>query len=71
MPKIRKFIVTPSLPPKLQPLLEIARNLWWVWNPEAINLLRRVIKAHRSSTLFRRRCILSKLAEQLSPETMP
>ena len=42
MPKIRKFTVTPSLPPKLQPLLEIARNLWWVWNPEAINLLRRV-----------------------------
>ena len=42
MPTIRKFVVTPSLPPKLQPLLEIARNLWWVWNPEAINLLRRV-----------------------------
>jgi len=42
MPNIRKFIVTPNLPPKLQPLLEIARNLWWVWNPEAINLLRRV-----------------------------
>jgi len=42
MPTIRKFIVTPSLPPKLQPLLEIARNLWWAWNPEAINLLRRV-----------------------------
>jgi len=42
MPTIRKFIVTPSLPPKLQPLLDIARNLWWCWNPEAINLLRRV-----------------------------
>ncbi len=42
MPKIRKFIVTPSLPPKLQPLLEIARNMWWCWNPEAIDLLRRV-----------------------------
>jgi starch phosphorylase len=42
MQRIRKFIVTPNLPPKLQPLLEIARNVWWVWNPEAINLLRRV-----------------------------
>lgn len=42
MQRIRKFIVTPNLPPKLQPLLEIARNMWWVWNPEAINLLRRV-----------------------------
>ncbi len=42
MQRIRKFIVTPNLPPKLQPLLEIARNMWWVWNTEAINLLRRV-----------------------------
>jgi len=42
MKEIRTFIVTPNLPAKLQPLLEIARNLWWVWNPEAINLLRRV-----------------------------
>jgi starch phosphorylase len=42
MPRIRKFIVTPNLPPKLQPLLEIARNMWWTWNTEAINLLRRV-----------------------------
>lgn len=42
MKGIRKFVVTPNLPPKLQPLLEIARNIWWVWNPEAINLLRRV-----------------------------
>ena len=42
MQRIRKFIVTPNLPPKLQPLLDIARNIWWSWNPEAINLLRRV-----------------------------
>ncbi len=42
MTAIRKFVVTPSLPPKLQPLLDIARNIWWTWNPEAINLLRRV-----------------------------
>jgi glycogen phosphorylase len=42
MQEIRKFVITPNLPPKLQPLLEIARNIWWAWNPEAINLLRRV-----------------------------
>ncbi len=42
MHKFRKFVVTPSLPPKLAPLLEIARNLWWIWNPEAIALLRRI-----------------------------
>ncbi len=42
MTSIRRFVVTPSLPEKLQPLLDIARNLWWIWNPEAIFLLRRV-----------------------------
>jgi len=42
MQKIRKFVITPALPPQLEPLLEVARNLWWTWNPEAINLLRRV-----------------------------
>jgi starch phosphorylase len=42
MPSIRKYVVTPSLPKKLQPLLDIARNIWWTWNPEAIFLLRRV-----------------------------
>ena len=40
--QIKKFVVTPSLPEKLQPLLEIARNIWWTWDTEAISLLRRV-----------------------------
>ncbi|MFO7610434.1 MAG: alpha-glucan family phosphorylase [Candidatus Krumholzibacteriia bacterium] len=42
MPTYRKFVVTPDLPAPLRPLLEIARNVWWTWNVEAINLLRRV-----------------------------
>ena len=42
MPAIQKFVVTPDLPDPLKPLLEIARNVWWCWNPEAISLLRRV-----------------------------
>jgi starch phosphorylase len=42
MPAIKRFVITPSLPPKLRPLLDIARNLWWTWDSEAIFLLRRV-----------------------------
>ncbi len=42
MPSIQKFVVTPNLPGPLEPLLGIARNVWWTWNVEAINLLRRV-----------------------------
>ena len=42
MPSIQKFVVTPKLPDPLKPLLDIAGNVWWSWNVEAINLLRRV-----------------------------
>ncbi|MFT5783989.1 MAG: starch phosphorylase, partial [Candidatus Krumholzibacteriia bacterium] len=42
MPAIQKFVVTPNLPDPLQPLLEIAGNVWWSWNVEAFNLLRSV-----------------------------
>ncbi|MAX23379.1 MAG: alpha-glucan phosphorylase [Phycisphaeraceae bacterium] len=39
---IRKFDVIPSLPKPLEPLLEIAHNLWWSWHPEARDLFVRV-----------------------------
>lgn len=39
---VRPYAVTPSLPEKLKPLLEIAYNLWWVWNSEAFELFRRM-----------------------------
>ncbi|MBU8871031.1 MAG: alpha-glucan family phosphorylase [Gemmatimonadales bacterium] len=42
MPAIQKFVVTPNLPEPLKPLLEIAGNIWWSWNVEAISLLRRI-----------------------------
>ena len=42
MPAIRQFVVSPNLPEPLQPLFNIARNIWWTWNVEAISLLRRV-----------------------------
>jgi starch phosphorylase len=34
--------VVPSLPPALAALRELAYNLWWAWNPEAIELFRRL-----------------------------
>lgn len=36
--RIQSFRVVPSLPEPLRPLLEIAHNLWWVWNHDAITL---------------------------------
>ncbi len=40
--RIRSFKVVPSLPEPLKPLLPIARNLWWTWHPEAVELFHRL-----------------------------
>lgn len=40
--KIRSFKVVPSLPKELEPLLEISKNLWWCWHPEAVELFVRI-----------------------------
>jgi starch phosphorylase len=41
-PTIRTFQVFPDVPATLQPLLEMAQNLWWVWHPDAAELFRRL-----------------------------
>lgn len=42
MKAIRTFTVVPSLPPELECLREMAYNLWWSWDHEAIQLFRRL-----------------------------
>ena len=41
-PTIRTFQVFPDVPGPLAPLLELAHNFWWVWNPDAVELFRRL-----------------------------
>ena len=42
MHPIRKFNVSPSLPERLEPLRQLAYNLYWDWNWEAKDLFRRL-----------------------------
>src|SRR3954449_4427760 len=42
LPTIRTFQGFPAVPDALQPLLELARNMWWVWHPDAVELFRRL-----------------------------
>lgn len=42
MKNIHEFTVIPSLPPRLARLHDIAYNLWWTWDSEAIELWRRL-----------------------------
>src|SRR5262245_18622568 len=40
MQPIQTFNVVPKLPPSLEPLRDLARNLWWTWEPSARALFR-------------------------------
>ncbi len=42
MKHIRTFVIVPSLPEVLDPLRQLAYNLWWTWNPAATDLFRRL-----------------------------
>ena len=42
MRPLRTFTIEPSLPQELAPLLELAHNLWWCWNGDALDLFRRL-----------------------------
>lgn len=42
MNPVRSFTVLPRLPESLKPLRELTYNLWWTWNPAAIELFRRL-----------------------------
>jgi starch phosphorylase len=42
MPKVHGFNVVPRLPERLAPLREIALNLRWTWDHDAIDLFRRI-----------------------------
>ena len=37
-----EYSVVPDLPEELRPLLRIAHNLWWTWNPDAVALFHRI-----------------------------
>jgi len=39
---IGTFNVAPSIPKKLEPLREIANNLYWSWHKGALDLFRRL-----------------------------
>ncbi len=44
-PHVREFHVAPRMPDPLARLLELAKNLWWCWHPEAVDLFQRIDSA--------------------------
>ncbi len=42
MPTVHRYTVRPVLPERIRGLQEVAYNLYWTWNPNAIRLLQRL-----------------------------
>lgn len=42
MPSVHSFTVLPALPDSLKDLEVIARNMFWSWNPESVELFKRI-----------------------------
>lgn len=42
MPNVRSFTVVPALPDSLKDLETIAMNLYWSWNPEFVDVFKRI-----------------------------
>ena len=42
MARVSKFTVVPKLPQSIEKLLDIANNVWWCWDPEAVELFFRI-----------------------------
>jgi starch phosphorylase len=58
------FRVIPSLPTKLERLRELAHNLWWTWNHEAIDLFRRLDRDLWESTCHNPVLILGTIRQE-------
>lgn len=59
----RTFAVVPSLPENLKPLTDIAYNLWWSWNRDAIDLFRRLDRELWESTHHNPALMLGRVSQ--------
>ena len=56
--------VVPCLPEKLKPLERLARNLWYTWHPDVIELWRRLDRDQWEKCHHNPVCVLSRMSQQ-------
>jgi len=64
MRQVITYRVVQALPKQLLPLQEIAYNLWWCWNPNAIVLLRRLHPELWESSFYNPIQMLSQMSQE-------
>jgi starch phosphorylase len=57
------FTVAPVLPDRIAALLDIANNLWWCWEPEAVELFIRIDRRLWAETQQNPRLLLGKVSQ--------
>ena len=57
------FTVVPCLPERISALLDIANNVWWCWEPEAVELFIRIDRKLWTETQQNPRLLLGKVSQ--------
>ena len=64
MKPIHQLSVVPTLPDKLEPLRELAYNLWWTWDNEALSLFRHLDSDLWENTYHNPVAMLGKISQK-------
>jgi starch phosphorylase len=64
MKPIRQLSVVPTLPENLEPLRELALNLWWTWDNEALSLFRHLDSELWEETYHNPVAMLGKISQE-------
>ncbi len=63
MKPLHQLTVVPALPQKLKPLRELAENLWWTWDQEALTLFRHLDAALWEETYHNPVAMLGQMSQ--------
>ncbi|MDZ4745601.1 MAG: alpha-glucan family phosphorylase [bacterium] len=64
MRPVTTFVVSPTMPPALGPLKELAYNFWWCWHADAVGLFQRIDPALWEEVHHNPVALLSRLSHQ-------
>lgn len=68
--KLKRIFIEPTLPDGLSPLRDLAHNLWWSWNHEAIDLFRSIDPQQFEALNFNPLALLDELSIEKAQELL-
>ena len=68
--KLKRIFIEPKLPEGLAPLMELANNLWWSWNHDAIDLFRAIDAERLEALNYNPLALLDELSIERAEELL-